>query len=504
LRRLPPAAGAALSGILLTLSFPKFGHWTVAWVALVPLLLALRQDRERAFRLGWLAGFVAGVGLLYWTALVVAQFGGLSLPVGGVLMLLLAAAVALFPGLFAWLLGRWLSAWGDLALLGAPLAWVATEVLRAYTFFRFPWCLLGYSQQPNLPILQVASLTAVYGVSFLVAAASAVLAYVLVEARPAPRRRALSGLAALLGASLGYGAWALVRPPTEAGRVRLGLVQPSIAQDEKWDAARAWDNVARHVRLTREAAGRGAALVVWPESAVPWRYDEAPAVTRLLGELAGASGAHLLLGNDDAEPGPAGRPRIFVGAKLITPSGQVAYRYHKNRLVPFGEYTPLAPLITLGGRFGARLVQAVGDFVPGSEARVGSLPQGRFGTLICYEAIFPDLVRQFTANGAGLLVNLTNDAWYGRSSAPHQHFAMAAVRAVENGRYLVRAANTGISGVVDPRGRVLERTALFEEALVVRDVPFVADRTPYARYGDVFAFACLALAALATLATAAR
>jgi apolipoprotein N-acyltransferase len=498
------AAGAFASGALLALSFPKFGHWALAWVALAPLLLASRLDAARAFRLGWTAGFVAGVGLLYWTALVVAQYGGLSLPVGVVLMLLLAAAVALFPALFAWSVARWRAAWGDAALLAAPVAWVATEVLRAYTFFRFPWCLLGYSQQPNLPVIQIARVTAVYGVSFLVASGSAVLAYVLVETRPGPRLRAGAALAGALGLSVAYGAWNLGRAPVETGRVRAALVQASIPQHEKWDPGRAWDNVSQHVRLTREAVGRGAGFVVWPESAVPWRYDEEPAVAAVLGDVARTTRAHLLLGNDDAEPGDGGRPRIFVGAKLLTPSGEVAYRYHKLRLVPFGEYTPLAPLLTAGGRFAARLVQAVGDFAPGREARVGSLPQGRFGTLICYEAIFPDLVRQFTAGGAGMLVNVTNDAWYGRTSAPHQHFAMAAFRAVENGRYLLRAANTGISGVVDPHGRVLEPTPLFERTLVVRDVPFVAGDTFYARHGDVFGFACLGLAAALTLAALAR
>jgi apolipoprotein N-acyltransferase len=498
--RPPPFVGAVASGVLLTLSFPKFGHWLVAWVALLPLLLALRQDGgRRAFRLGFAAGAVAGVGLLYWTALVVAQYGGLSLPIGGVLMLLLAAAVGLFPALFAWVVGCWLRAWGDAALLAAPVAWVASEVLRAYTFFRFPWCLLGYSQAPNLPMIQVASLTAVYGVSFLVAATSGALAYLIVEGRGVRRLRAALALGAVLGAVGAYGVWALSQPPTEVGRVRLALVQANIAQDAKWDPGQAWENVLRHVGLTREAAERGASFVVWPESAVPWPYDAEPVVASRLGDVTRSLGIQLLLGNDDTDLAASGRRRIFVGAKLLTPAGAVAYRYHKLRLVPFGEYTPLGPLITLGGRWTARLVQAVGDFTPGTEARVGAVPEGRFGTLICYEAIFPDLVREFVANGAGMLVNVTNDAWYGRTSAPFQHFAMAAFRAVESGRYLVRAANTGISGVVDPRGRILERTPLFEPGLVVRDVPFLSGATFYARHGDVFGFACLGLTLLLTL-----
>jgi len=165
---------AALSGILLALSFPKFGHWSVAWVALVPLLVALAgAPASHAWRLGYVTGAVSSLGLLYWTALVVIQFGGLSLPVGIAVMGLLCLAVSLFPAVFAWAVGRWLRGFGREALLLAPFAWVATEVLRAYTFFRFAWCLLGYSQQPNLPFIQIAAWTAVYGVSFVVAFSSA-------------------------------------------------------------------------------------------------------------------------------------------------------------------------------------------------------------------------------------------------------------------------------------------------------------------------------------------
>jgi apolipoprotein N-acyltransferase len=179
---------------------------------------------------------------------------------------------------------------------------------------------------------------------------------------------------------------------------------------------------------------------------------------------------------------------------MLSPAGELVFRYHKIRLVPFGEYTPFEPLLGLGGRFTARVVQAVGTFTAGAEASVGSVEGHRLSALICYEAIFPDLVREFTSRGSELLVNITNDAWYGHTSAPYQHFAMARFRAVENGRYLVRAANTGITAVVDPRGRVLERTPLFERALVVRDVPFVGEPTFYSRRGDVFAWSCLGAA----------
>jgi apolipoprotein N-acyltransferase len=491
LRQARPELLAAASGLLLFLSFPKFGHWVFGWIALAPLLLALVEVRgRRALRAGFITGCVSGVGLLYWTALVVRQFGGLPLPAAVAAMLLLAMAVAVLPALFAWIVARWVAGAGLSALWFAPVAWVATEVVRAYTYFYFPWCLLGYSQADNLVFVQVARFGAVYAVSFLLALTSAGLALAFLE-RDARRRRrillAVSGVIVLVSLD---GAQRLAEPVAEKGRVRVALVQASIPQDEKWDPAKAVSNVRKHVALSERAADAGAKLVVWPESAVPWDVDRNPALLAELRQLTQHRSIELLFGNDDHDL-EGDRARSFVGAKRLNAEGALDFRYHKIRLVPFGEYVPLQPLVTLGGRVAAKVVDQVSDFTPGSDYAVGAVGPGRFSASICYEAIFADLFREFAARGAELFVNMTNDAWYGTTSAPYQHFAMARFRAVENGRYLVRAANTGISAVVDPRGRVLEKTALFEPALVVADVPLVAEPTFYTLHGDVFAWACL-------------
>ena len=497
---------AIASGLLLVLSFPKFGHGAVAWVALAPLLVALARAPGPAhgFRLGYLTGAVSALGLVYWTATVVVQYGGLHLGVGILVMVLLCLALALFPSLFGLLVAAWVRAFGPRALLLSPLAWVATEILRANTLFNFSWCLLGYSQQPYPGFIQLARYTAVYGVSFLVAGVSAVLAYVRLEQRAGPRRTAAFVTAVIVSGVWIHGEWLLGQRWPESGRVAVGLVQASIQQDEKWDPARALENVERHVALTRLAAARRARLVVWPESAVPFPFDHAPVVAEELRRLARDNAAYLLFGNDDREDPPGGPYRAWVAAKMLTPQGDLALRYHKIRLVPFGEYVPLQPVLTFGGRFTARLVQQVADFTPGEEYTVAEVDGHRVAAFICYEAIFPDLVRHFAARGAELLVNITNDAWYGYSSAPYQHLAMAAFRAVENERYLVRAANTGITAVVDPRGRILERTDLFRPATLVREVAFVPGMTFYARHGDVFAWGCLAAAAAAITAAAWR
>jgi apolipoprotein N-acyltransferase len=477
----------------------------VAWVALAPLLIVLPGTSGwRAARLGYAAGAVSSAGLLYWTALVLVQYGGLALPVGVLVMAALCLAFALFHALFGWGTARLVDSFGRKGLLGAPVLWTALEYARAHTFFSFPWTLLGYSQQALLPFAQVASITAVYGVSFIVSASSALLAYAALEPQRAGRRTALVGLAAGLGALWAWGSWQMTGPVAESGRIVVGLVQGGVRQEDKWVPENAWSNLGRHLQLTEQAAAKGARLVVWPESAVPFLFDEDPRLAALLRETVRRLDVHLYFGNDDRERLPGGAARIYVGAKLLDPDGEIRARYHKVQLVPFGEYVPLQPLFTLGGRFAAKLVQQVSDFTPGSEAATAVVEGHRIGGFICYEAIFPSLVRRFAAGGAELLVNVTNDAWYGTTSAPHQHLAMAAFRAIENRRYLVRAANTGITAVVDPRGRVTGETRLFDTAVLVREVPFVPETTFYTRHGDLFAQACAAAALALLLATARR
>lgn len=494
---------AVASGVLLALSFPKFGHGAVAWVALVPLFLALAGARSagHGFRLGYLTGAISSLGIVYWTSKVVVQYGGLTEPMGIAVMVLLCLAMALFPSLLGATVAGWARSFGPSALLVSPVAWVAMELLRSHTLFNFSWCLLGYSQHAFLPAIQIARVTAVYGVSFVVCAVSAALAYAIVVPDVRARRNAVGATAALLLAVLAYGGWVLRTPVAESGRIKVGLVQASILQEEKWDPNAAWRNLDRHLDLTRRAADAGARLVVWPESALPFLYDRNPGVAADLRALAAERGVYLLFGNDDRDVEPRPDGRIWVGAKMLAPDGTLALRYHKMRLVPFGEYVPLQSVLTLGGRYSAKVVRQVGEFTPGAEQAVGQVDGHLVGAFICYEAIFPDHVRGFAARGAELLVNITNDAWYGRTSAPHQHFAMAVFRAVENGKYLVRAANTGITAVVDPRGRVLERTPLFEPAVVVREVPFVPGQTFYARHGDIFAWACLGAAVSLSFST---
>jgi apolipoprotein N-acyltransferase len=460
------------------------------------------------------------VGTVYWTASVMRQFGDLALPISVLLMILLAAYLALYPAIFAVLVHRLRVSYGPSALWLAPAAWVTTELGRGHLFTGFPWVLLGYSQASVLPVAQLASLSGVYGLSFLVALVNAavVLSVTPTESghgRPAGLKARSStsvwsvhvadsaaswwplALAlAIVAVTAGWGALRLRANSltTEGTPVRVGLIQGNIAQEQKWDPARAEQILARYEDMSRLAARRGARFIIWPESSLPYFFEEDPAHGDAVRQLAFQTRSWVLFGSDQIKRGQP--PRYYNSAFLLAPSGTVEAVYQKIHLVPFGEYVPLKKLLFFAGP----LVESVSDFSPGEEMPTMPVAGHPVSTAICYEVVYPGLARQAVAGGSQLLTTITNDAWYGRSSAPWQHFEQAALRAIEQGRYLARSANTGISGIVDPYGRVVTRSQLFEQAAVVGDARFLDGRTVYGRIGDVFAYACALLVAGAILA----
>jgi apolipoprotein N-acyltransferase len=297
---------------------------------------------------------------------------------------------------------------------------------------------------------------------------------------------------------MAFGHGRLQRPLAKGAPLTVGIVQASIPQDQKWESTLLQSNIDRHLNLSDEAVRRGAQLVVWPESAIGYELDLYPEVKKQIADFTTRAGIVLMAGNDDRERDSSGKMRSYVGAKVISPNGDIVMRYHKIRLVPFGEYLPLSTsLSTMLGL--EKLVQGVSDFTPGSVARTTEVMGAFVGVFICYEAIFPSLVRRFPLNGAQVLFNLTNDGWYGTSAAPYQHYAMARFRAIENRRFLVRAANTGVSAIIDPFGRELLRSDLMESRVLVGEVRAVSEITFYSRYGDVFAWSMCLIAAAAVL-----
>ena len=494
-------AKAILSGILLALSFPRYGYPVLGWVALAPLIVSLFEvrpgpvefQRRRTFLLGFAAGLGYFGGTVYWTGTVVSQFGGLSWPIGMVVGALLVAYLALFPALFSMCLG-WLGArYGSRAVLLAPAVWVTSELGRTYFWSGFPWLLLGYSQATVLPIAQFASVVGVFGMSALVALVSTAFAYVVISRSRASAITVVVTAAALSAVSV----WGTRRLENngllQQGRpVRVALIQGNIPQEQKWDDAHAGEILNAYLTLTREAAAKGAQLVIWPESSTPFPFLDDKVGGERIRTLVRETGIELLLGSDQVDH----RTKAYYNAAfLVRKDGTVAGVYQKMHLVPFGEFVPLQQLLFFVGP----LVEQVGGFTAGRDMVMLPTSHGPISTAICYEIVFPRLVGESVWRGSQLLTTITNDGWYGHSSAPYQHFLQASMRAIEQGRYLARAANTGITGFVDPYGRVVQKTEIFERAILVDDVRLLDGRTIYGKIGDLFAYILAALTFVALL-----
>lgn len=479
-------------------------------MALAPLWVAVCGWRGRAgslpgvtFRRGFFLGLLTGIvhfaGTVYWTGDTVRTFGGLPLPVAIITAFLLVFYMALFVAFAAGVTGVLVRSFGWVGLPLGAAAWVAFEYLRGQLFGGFPWIPLGNSMVTLLPVAQLASLGGVYLLSLFVALLNAALAIAIVTAGRVRRNAVAAGLALLVLASLWGGQRLAANALVEQGTpITVGLVQGNIAQQDKWNPDRAGYILERYMSLTREAVSRGAEVVLWPESATPFYFDEEPTGQAIVRGLVRSTGTPLLFGTDEVERN--GTTRFYNSAFMLDPAGATAAVYRKMHLVPFGEYVPFKDVLF----FVSPLVEAVSDFSPGLRVTMLPVAGHMMSTAICYEVTYPALMREAVRQGSELLTTITNDAWYGESSAPFQHFEMAAMRAIENGRYLVRAANTGITGIVDPYGRVLARTALGETTVVVGEARFVQARTLYATMGDRVAHAAIVLTALALAATRRR
>lgn len=482
---------ALLSGALLALSFPKYGHAAFAWTALAPLWIAVAIDRRRAWLLGWAAGFLHFSLTVSWVVEVMHLHGGLPMVVAWLIMFLLAAYLALYPALAAVLLRRAIDRLGAGALWLSPLVWVAAEWLRGWVGGGFPWALLGTSQAGVTPVIQLASVTGVFGVSALLALVSAAAAVLVVSKQPV-HRWAAGGVAALVLLVAALGTWRVAGATlvTQGPVVKVGLLQGNVAQGEKWNPAFRETIVNRYLDLSRQVITSGARLVIWPEASTPFFFEAEPHEAERVRALARSSRTAMIIGTDEYERDAEGE-RLYNSAVALGEDGGTRGGYRKMQLVPFGEYVPLKSLLFFVGP----LVEKVSDFAPGTQPSVLDTGVARAGVAICYEVVYPWIARAFTAGGADLLTTITNDAWFGESSAPHQHFAQASVRAVEQGRYLVRAANTGISGIVDPYGRTVLATPLFETVAVTGDVRLLTGRTIYSYVGDAIAWLSLVVAA---------
>lgn len=482
------AALLSASALGLALAFPRTDWSAVAWVLVAPVIvMALARGPRAALGWGWLFGGLFFLILLRWLDVTFQVYSAIPWPLTWGPILLLATYCGLYIGLFAatvsWI-GRRRSP--TLALVVAPFLWVADEWVRGRLMGGFPWGTLGYSQYLRLQVIQIAELGGVHAVSFVLLAVNAAIAGCLVQSW----RRALAGIglaAVLVAATLGFGMIRLAEPAPPA-EVRVAVIQPSIAQPLKGDPDYAAATLGIVMSLTRQAADERPGLIVWPETSVPAMLRREPGMLQSFQALARETQASLLLGSIDADV--KSPTKIYNSAFLLTENG-VSGRYDKMHLVPFGEFVPLSGVIGFVRSWG----EFIAELEPGARPVVFPGPPAPLGVVICYEGIFPELVREFVKGGARLIVNMTNDAWFGRTDGPWQHLAMYPFRAVEHRTAVVRSANTGVSAIIAPTGQIIRRLTLFRRGTMSEPVPLRSRETLYTRLGEWVAYLSLAVSA---------
>lgn len=501
---------AALSGAILSLSFYGAHPSFFSWFCPAILLLSLLGARARvAFFCGFLHGLIFVLTCVSWVAEVLSVHGGMSVAAGWAVLLLIATIWGCSIGLFTWMVQRLSRQGTGLALFGAPFLWISTEVLRAYLpEISFPWGLLGYPAAGNPALVQLTTITGIYGVSFLVAAFNSLLVWIL--ASPSEKRKSrLATVGAvvviLLAAQILGPRFVPTAPASHLARV----VQPNFPENMQyvgdWYADHKADMAElEQLSLRRSPGAQQPDLLVWPEAPAPFSFQDphfGPYIARLATEFQHP----VIVGIIDWKPileSGKGIPRTglvpYNSAAMLNSSGQKTFLYDKIHLVPFGEYEPF-PLIH---QVVTSVSEEVGGFRKGRERNVGRFSNGgTFSIFICYEAIYAGEIRQFANSGAQLLLNISNDGWFGKSEAAEQHLRMARVRAVENRRWLIRDTNSGITASVDPYGNV--NRVMQRDARDAADLPFDfrTDKTIYTRFGDWFAWMCVGVSAILVVLT---
>ncbi len=504
-----PVFAASLSGVLLFLAFPKHDLGWLAWVGLVPLLAAISgKSVKSAFFLSYLCGIIFFVGVFNW----VFQIPGYKF--------LHHAFLIPYMGLYFGLFGLAFSIISErsgiaLALLATPFLWVTLEYIRAnMSFLSLPWALMGHSQYQWPAIIQLVSLTGTYGLSFLIilvnaAVAAACLAFLSGFRIQRTAVSLLLGAAVMAGLTLFYGHVTLLGAREGRKEVRVSVLQGNIDQERKSDPKKYAKSIMEdYVTLSRQASKDHPELIVWPEAATPGFILKNMAVLNQVVSLIRGTGTYFLIGSSEypkfARDKPSSQLRVGNTALFFSPEGKVLGQYLKIHLVPFGEYIPFEGIISWP-RFIVPENKKSYE-VQGKKWNLFAFDDAKFGVLICWEIVFPQLFRRFVKDGANFMINITNEGWFGKSAAPYQMAAISAFRAVENRVSLVRAANTGISCFIDPYGRITGRVKqnnkdIFVRGYSTREIRLSNDRTFYTIYGDIFIYVILLVTAVIIFVT---
>jgi apolipoprotein N-acyltransferase len=517
-RKIPAIAWALafLSSGLQILVFPKTSFYFLCWVAMVPLIYALLRGRggegelvdsegrslrpftlAQGFAIAWVSGVIWYLGTCYWIYPVMNGYGNLSAPVAALIAMGYCLIMAIHHGVFGSLvvlMARRSSLGNRRPLFMAPFFWVAMEFVRDRVI-GVPWQPLGGAQVDNIPFARISEITGVYGLSFAVmlvncAFAAALLLY---------GRRRLNLLISAAAAAIALQMGVFAKPAPFHTSKEAVLVQANIPvlDASRWTPQFFDNTIAELARLSVDAAGKRAGndpgLIVWPEAPAPFYVGE-PKLQHWLAAIAQDTNSFIVVGSTAEAPssGLQGHSAIFNSALVVDPAGRAIGRYDKIHLVPFGEYVPMQRWLF----FASKLTREVGDFARGTERKAFDLNGVKAGVFICYESIFPDEVRQFTANGAQVLINISDDAWYGETGAPFQHMQMARMRAVENHRWILLATNNGVTASIDPFGRIVRKAERNVRTALIAPYSPQTEVTFYSRFGDVFAWICVVISIL--------
>ncbi len=474
------------SALLLILPFNNGKLWIFAWFAFGPLFFVLRgKNKLQAFLFSYIAGLIFWAGTIYWLIHVTL--------LGQVILILY---LALYFGLF----GLIVSAYPlptTYYLLSIPAAWVLLEYCRSHLMTGFPWALLGYSQYQNLAVIQIADITGAYGVSFLVMMVNVVI-YSVIDSRFASacpigrvnssKRKFIFISLICIFITLAYGYYKIYRTPDTGHRtpIKISVIQGNIPQELKWYKGSRDFIINKYLRLTKEASKDKPDLLIWPEASLPVVLEDEPEYFARVNNLAGETGIPLLLGAVTTKKG-----FYYNSAILISSNTKQFTQYNKLHLVPFGEFIPLKGVFPF-----LEHIAPIGDIEKGKDFTFFTLQSTyyllptKFSVLICFEDLFPELSREFVKRGANFLVNITNDAWYKRTSALEQHFQASVFRAIENQVYLVRSANTGLSGFISPQGKFIALDKFSDSYYTEEIIPGPAKISFYTRFDDVFVLIC--------------
>jgi apolipoprotein N-acyltransferase len=491
---------AIASGLITALTFPTvFGGFHLpnfgflAWISLVPLFYSIIDSRpRRSFLLTFIAAIFYGGISLSWLYNALSEYGHLSGAVSVGVLSLLIIMVATYAGC-ALMFASWFEQkLGVNRFWTLPLFWVIFEFARNYTPCNgFPWGSITNTQYAYLPVIQIVDLVGIYGLTYIMIVFNSWIAGIIRGHNPVYRsKQAVIFVTALVSFMLFYGWFRLehIRKDQNSWQsMRVALVQGNIPQSEKWETGQEEKQLSVHRNYNMMLDKSGIDLIIWPESSYQWLV---PAnINKLPKEHFGLSDfkfdTYLLMGALSEEKDG----NLRNSALLLDKTGDILGRYHKNHLVPFGEYVPYRKFLF----FARKLVAPIGDFLAGDEKEPLFTDRFQIGGLVCYEDVFPEISRGLVNNGANILAVITNDAWYGRSSAAYQHLAISVFRAVENRRWLVKAANSGVSAVVDATGRIISKTDIFERGVIVSQAKLSDKKTLYSKYGDFFAWICFGI-----------